>query len=246
MRDKGRTVRIDIPNGRGQLCRAVFRAPVDGSEVVAVIVHAFHAQLDGGAGAFLAESLAEAGIASVRFRYTIDPGPARIVAPLQFSTQIEELLAVARYVRTNLGRPQLLVGHSLDGVSVLAASQHLPETHAIATIGVPADPARVAYLHDVTHASYNDPGDDLVYDALLSHQLVHVKTPYLILHAPEDVHVKIQNALSLFRAAQFPKAFVSLDGCDHYLENRSNARHAGHLIATWARRFLTPVTQPVT
>ncbi|MEM9277222.1 MAG: hypothetical protein AAGA76_01460 [Pseudomonadota bacterium] len=229
--------------------RAKVCTPVRERGTVAVMVHAFRAKADSDAALHLATCLAEAGIASLRFSFTDDTDRRGVKDPLQFSDNIEELVFMAEYARGNLGVPRLLIGHSLDGVAVLAASQHIPEIVAIATIGVPADPAGVAHLYDPDSASGNL-YMDTVHDTLLSSQLTHIKKPYLILHAPEDGLVAIRHGINLFHAAQFPKAFVSLDGCDHSLKEPRDARYAGRVIARWAERFIFPeslsASEPVT
>jgi putative redox protein len=66
----------------------------------------------------------------------------------------------------------------------------------------------------------------------------------LILHAPLDRTVGVENAALLFAAAKHPKSFVSLDGADHLLSNRADALYAADVIAAWASRYLeTPAAE---
>jgi putative redox protein len=60
----------------------------------------------------------------------------------------------------------------------------------------------------------------------------------LVLHAPHDAVVGIDNAAKIFTAAKHPKSFVTLDGADHLLTRREDAEYAARVIATWASRYL--------
>jgi putative redox protein len=65
-----------------------------------------------------------------------------------------------------------------------------------------------------------------------------LRRPLLVLHAPGDKVVPIDNARHLFEAALHPKSFVSLDGADHLLTRAADAQYAAGLIAAWAARYL--------
>jgi putative redox protein len=60
----------------------------------------------------------------------------------------------------------------------------------------------------------------------------------LIMHAPLDAIVGIDNASALFGAARHPKSFVSLDDADHLLGRERDARYAGRTLAAWASAYL--------
>jgi len=60
----------------------------------------------------------------------------------------------------------------------------------------------------------------------------------MVLHAPRDDRVGIDNAGRIFEAALHPKSFVALDGADHLLSRPEDAQFAADVIAAWARRYL--------
>lgn len=60
----------------------------------------------------------------------------------------------------------------------------------------------------------------------------------LVLHAPRDATVGIENASEIFLAARHPKSFVSLDGADHLLTQAADADYAAEVIASWSVRYL--------
>ena len=63
----------------------------------------------------------------------------------------------------------------------------------------------------------------------------------LVIHAPRDQTVGIDNAAAIFKAAKHPKSFISLDDADHLLTRPADARYVGEVIASWAERYLDPV-----
>jgi putative redox protein len=60
----------------------------------------------------------------------------------------------------------------------------------------------------------------------------------LVLHAPGDKVVGVDNARRIFERALHPKSFVSLDDADHLLSREVDARYAAGIIAAWAARYL--------
>jgi putative redox protein len=72
----------------------------------------------------------------------------------------------------------------------------------------------------------------------MAERIGRLKKAILILHAPLDGTVGIENAAAIFKAARHPKSFVALDGADHLLSDKQDAVYAGRLIAVWAGRYL--------
>jgi putative redox protein len=62
--------------------------------------------------------------------------------------------------------------------------------------------------------------------------------PLMIMHAPLDPVVGVENASALFLAARHPKSFVSLDGADHLLTRREDAVFVARTLAAWAGRYV--------
>src|SRR5262249_2178413 len=60
----------------------------------------------------------------------------------------------------------------------------------------------------------------------------------LVLHAPPDEGVGIDNASRIFLAARHPKSFVSLDDADHLLSRPQDASYAAGIIAAWVAKYI--------
>jgi putative redox protein len=85
-------------------------------------------------------------------------------------------------------------------------------------------------------------------DDLASHdpatRIAALHRPLLILHAPLDPVVGIEQATSIYMAARHPKSFVSLDTADHLLTNPADAQYAAGIVAAWASRYLPKQPAP--
>src|SRR5690606_5482893 len=157
-----------------------------------------------------------------------------------FSSNVEDLLAAADWLRRNLHAPALLIGHSLGGSAVLAAAGAIPEVRAVATIGAPSDVSHVTGLFREQVPEIEARGEALVQlagrpfrirreflaDAAehnLREKVAAMERALLILHSPVDETVSIGNATGIFVNAKHPKSFISLADADHLLRRRSDA-----------------------
>jgi putative redox protein len=149
----------------------------------------------------------------------------------------------------------LLIGHSLGGAAVLAAAHRVPEATAVVTIAAPSDVAHVLHHFNAKLADIERDGvaevtlagrsftirKDFVEDAkgqALKERIASLRKALLVMHAPTDQTVGIENATAIFTAAGHPKSFVSLDRADHLLSNPGDAAYAAEVIAAWASRYL--------
>lgn len=249
------TERFDFPNTDGHLLTAVLQRPSGQVRDYALFAHCFTCSKDSRAARWIAESLAARGIAVLRFDFTGLGSSEGEFANTDFSSNVGDLVAAADHLRSTHRAPALLIGHSLGGAAVLAAASRIPESRAVATIGAPSDPAHVTNLfadriEDIrshgecevelggrTFRVRRDFLDDVAEQRLLD-DVTAIGKALLILHAPTDQIVSVDNAASIFTAARHPKSFVSLDDADHLLSRRRDAGYAGEVIAAWSQRYL--------
>lgn len=229
--------------------------PVTKPRAFAIFAHCFTCGKDSSAAVRVSRALAAEGVAVLRFDFT---GLGRSDGSFEdsnFSTNVSDLLAAASYLRETFEAPSLLVGHSLGGAAVLATAAAIPEARAVAVIGAPAEIAHVAHRLGEHAATIEAEGraevklggraltitrqflDDLGTHDLLA-LVAKLRRPLLVLHAPRDDTVGVENASQIFLAAKHPKSFVSLDDADHLLSRAVDAQYAAHLIAAWAARYL--------
>ena len=222
----------------------------------AVFAHCFTCSKDIKAAGRISRALAERGIAVLRFDFTGIGESEGDFAETDFSSNLDDLVAAADFLRREREAPRLLVGHSLGGAAVLVASTRILEVSAVATLAAPSDTehlrdtlVRLSPDLEARGEAEVDLGggrpfrirkellDDLSEDHL-QQILGDLGKPLLLFHSPLDRTVPIQHAERLFLAAKHPKSFVSLDKADHLLSDEQDARHAGEVLAAWARRYL--------
>jgi uncharacterized OsmC-like protein/alpha/beta superfamily hydrolase len=249
------STRVDFPGSQGALLAARLDTPEQAPRAWAVFAHCFTCSKDTKAAAYIAQALVEAGYGVLRFDFTGLGGSGGDFANTHFSSNVDDLVAAADWLRAHHGEPAVLVGHSLGGAAVLAATHRIPQAKAVATIGAPFDPAHVAHqfgddlklveMHgEATVTLAGRPFvirraflDDLAGQPQAD-RIRGLRRPLMVLHAPRDSVVDVENARAIFEAAVHPKSFVSLDGADHLLNREADARFAAGVIAAWASRYL--------
>ncbi len=250
-----RRQRIEFRNRDGVSLAAALEVPDREPRAYALFAHCFTCGKDIAAAARIARALAAEGFAVLRFDFTGLGGSEGDFANSNFASNVDDLLAAADFLRENHAAPSLLIGHSLGGTAVLAAAPEIPEVRAVACIGAPSSPAHLARHLESDAEKIATTGeatvqlwgrdfrikkqflDDLQQHPLLE-RLPRLRKALLIMHAPLDNVVGIDEAAQIFTAAKHPKSFVSLDGADHVLSRLEDAQYAAQTIATWAARYL--------
>jgi uncharacterized OsmC-like protein/alpha/beta superfamily hydrolase len=245
---------ITFPGAFGTALAARLDAPDGPPLAYAVFAHCFTCSKESKAAATISAALAELGFAVLRFDFTGLGGSEGDFANTNFSSNVEDLVAAADYLRREHRAPALLVGHSLGGTAVLLAAARIPEAAAVATLGSPFEPEHVLGLIKNSVGKIESEGDAQVD---IAGRVFRIKRQFLddlraqkvgaavarlgkalmVMHSPRDAIVDIDNASKIFLAARHPKSFVSLDPADHLLLNRADARYAGQLLAAWASRY---------
>ncbi len=233
--------RLDLPDG-----------PLRGT---AILAHCFTCSKDIPAARRIAGRLAAMGIAVLRFDFTGLGHSGGEFANTTFTSNATDLVAAADYLAGRGMAPGLLIGHSLGGAAALKAAGRMPSVRAVVTIGAPFDPEHVTHnfadaLDDIREtgtASVNLGGrpvtigrafvEDVAAEKLAP-AIAGLKRALLILHAPRDAVVGIDNATRIFLAAKHPKSFVTLGDADHLISKPADAEYAANVIAAWAGRYL--------
>lgn len=203
----------------------------------------------------ISQRLNEDGIAVLRFDFTGLGESEGDFAETGFSTNVEDLVAVADYMREQYAAPQILIGHSLGGAAVLQAAHRIPEAAAVVTIAAPYEPEHLKELIGVDESDLATQERVTVHiggqpfpitrqfladleEARMEEAIRTLDRPLLVLHSPLDMVVGIDHAAKIFMAAKHPKSFVSLDKADHLLSEADDSVYAGRLIAAWASKYI--------
>src|SRR3990167_6007790 len=221
----------------------------------ALFAHCFSCSKDIRAAREIARSLRGAGFAVLRFDFTGLGASEGDFADTNFSSSVDDLVSAADYLRREFSAPAILIGHSLGGAAAIVAAGKIPEIKGVAVIGAPAEAAHVAHQFGARRDEIIREGAasvplagraftirkqflDDVEGADVLGAAASLARPLLILHAPLDQTVGVDNASRLFMAARHPKSFVSLYDADHLLSNPADARYAAMIIAAWASRYV--------
>lgn len=233
--------RLDLPEGP-HLATALF-------------AHCFTCSKDIPAARRIAQRLAAMGIAVLRFDFTGLGHSAGEFRNTTFSSNVADLRLAAEALAARGMAPSLLIGHSLGGAAVLKAVRSIPGVKAVATIGAPFDPGHVTHNFAEALETIAVQGEaevqlggrpfrirkafvEDVTAEKLAPEIAAMKAALLVLHAPLDAQVGIENATQIFAAAKHPKSFVTLDDSDHLITRAADADYAAEVIAAWVGRYL--------
>jgi putative redox protein len=258
------TERITFPGHSGDTLSARLDLPDGPHLATALFAHCFTCSKDIPAARRIAARLASMGIAVLRFDFTGLGHSKGEFANTTFTSNVDDLHAAAAYLTDRGMAPDLLIGHSLGGAAVLRAAGDMPGIKAVVTIGAPYDPEHVTHnfsdalddIKTVGRATVDlggrpfTIGKGFVEDVkaqMLGPVIKGLKAALLVMHAPRDSVVGIDNATNIFAAARHPKSFVTLDDADHLITQTRDAEYAADVIAAWAGRYLklTPPAPPI-
>jgi uncharacterized OsmC-like protein/fermentation-respiration switch protein FrsA (DUF1100 family) len=248
-------IRASFKGSAGSELSARLDLPAGPVRAFAVFAHCFTCTKDIFAARRIASTLAAAGVGVLRFDFTGLGSSEGEFANTNFSSNVEDLVRSAAYLRDNYSAPAILIGHSLGGAAVLAAAHDIPEARAVVTIGAPADVAHVLKNFGSSLEEVRDKGEaevmlsgrqfrirrSFIADAeqhRLADRISSLGKALLVMHAPRDAVVSIEHASKIFLAARHPKSFVSLDDADHLLTNAGAAAYAARVIDAWASKYI--------
>jgi len=249
------TERFQFASTEGHKLAAALDLPDRKPLAYALFAHCFTCGKDVLAAKRIAVALATRGIAVLRFDFTGLGSSEGDFANSTFSSNVADLVRAADHLRESRSAPALLIGHSLGGAAILAAAASIPEAKAVVTIAAPSDPAHVTGLfsdriEDIRKAGKAEVSlagrpftikreflDDIAEQGLTT-RLANLHKALLVMHAPTDDTVGIDNATRIFVAAKHPKSFVSLAGADHLLSEKRDSSYVADVIAAWSSRYV--------
>lgn len=223
---------FDFVGSQGETLAGRLHLPEEKALGSILFAHCFSCSKDLSIQTRLANGLAEAGYAVLRFDFTGLGESGGDFADTTLSANVSDLTrAAAALIAEGFG-PCGMVGHSLGGAAAILAAQRIKTVRSLATIAAPSVAAHVSHL-------FGDRWDDLLSGTpvevaigpraltinpsfatdLNDHDLrsaaFGLNRPYAIFHAEDDTVVGIDNAEALFEGAQEPKRLIRLAEGDH-------------------------------
>jgi len=223
-----KTISSSFHNSRGQTLEGRLEMPVSRKpKAYGIFAHCFTCTKNIRAATAISRALASKGIAVLRFDFSGLGGSEGDFAESTFSSDIEDIVSAASFLRENYEAPQILVGHSLGGAAVLHAASSLPEVAAVSTIGAPFDPDHVTHLFESKIEEIKKSGaaqvdlagrtftvtDEFLEDLKKRDPKKTIKElgkALLVMHSPRDTTVDIENAAKIYSNAKHPKSFITL------------------------------------
>ena len=247
-------LKVEFSGSDGVQLIGLLEQPDTKPSAFVLFAHCFTCGKDIASASRVSRALVARGYAVLRFDFTGIGGSDGDFANTNFSSNVQDLLAAADYLRSNWQAPKLLIGHSLGGTAVLKAAELIAESTAVVTIGAPADASHVVkqFACDIDAiektgvAEVNLAGrpftikkqflEDIAAQSM--EHLGDLNKALLVLHSPTDTTVSINQAEQIYKAAKHPKSFISLDNADHLLSKQPDAEYVAQTIAAWAGRYV--------
>lgn len=247
--------RVRFPSASGEMLAGLVDLPEGEVRGWGVFAHGFTLGKDFVASSRLCKQLAAEGVGMLRFDNLGLGDSEGDWGDGSFSHKVADTIRAVEFMNES-GRPvELLVGHSFGGAAVLAAARRVDGVRAVATIGAPAEPGHAEQQYDALVGRVLAEGEaewlvggkaltlkrhfvEDVRAADLTDCIRSLAMPLLVMHSPGDETVDISNAGEIFRTARHPRSFVSLEGSDHLLTARGQARRAARIISAWADQYL--------
>jgi putative redox protein len=248
--------KLSFESTSGQQLAARLGLPDDREPVAyALFAHCFTCNKNYKAMANISRAMAERGIGVLRFDFTGLGESEGDFAETDFSSNVADLVAAAHFLESEYQAPKILVGHSLGGSAALQAAGRIASCRAVVTIAAPSETGHLAHLlrsraeeiEATGQAQVNVGGrtftikKQLLDDLERTHMRATIRDldrALLVCHSPQDRTVAVENAIHIFEAASYPKAFLSLDGADHLLSEERDSLYLGSVIVAWAERYL--------
>ncbi|WP_347330384.1 bifunctional alpha/beta hydrolase/OsmC family protein [Marinimicrobium locisalis] len=248
--------KVEFTNRAGHTLAGALELPESGApKAFGLFAHCFTCGKDVIAATRIARSLADQGIAVLRFDFTGLGGSDGDFANTTFTSNVSDLESAAEFLGREYQAPKLLIGHSLGGAAALVAAKRIDTIEALVTIAAPATPQHVEHLFadqacDIRRdgqAEVNiggrpfELGADLLEDLKLwpvEKTVGDLRKPILIFHSPADQTVNVSEAAKIYQAAKHPKSYISLDDADHLLSRREDAEYVALTLTAWASRYL--------
>ena len=247
--------RVWFPSSSGPVLAGLVDPPEGPTRGWGVFSHGFTLGKDCPAASRICKQLASEGIGMLRFDNLGLGDSQGDWGDGSFSHKVGDTAQAARFMNESGREVRLLVGHSFGGAAVIAAAHEVDSVRAVASVGAPYDPGHVEHTYDALveriladgEAAFLIGGRALtlrrhfiedVRAADLREQIRTLHRALLVLHSPTDNTVGIDNASEIFQAARHPRSFVSLEGADHLLTGRNQAKRAARIISAWADPYL--------
>lgn len=246
---------VVFESSSGPLLAGLVDLPVGELRGWGVFAHGFTLGKASPAASRICRQLASEGIGMLRFDNLGLGDSEGDWGDGSFSNKVQDTARAVRFMQST-GRPvRLLVGHSFGGAAVMAAAHLVDDVRAVVSIGAPYEPSHVEHNYDALVDRIMSDGEapfliggraltlrrhfiEDVRATDLNERIRSLRRALLVMHSPTDNTVGVANASKIFQAARHPRSFVSLEGADHLLTGKNQAKRAARIVSAWADPYL--------
>ena len=137
---------IQFQNQNGFTLSGKIELPITKTKAFAILAHCFTGNKSLGVVRHICRGLNMEGIAVLRFDFTGLGDSEGDFTDTTFTSNVEDIVAAADYLKENYEPARILIGHSLGGAAVIFAAGRISSVRAITTIGAPSQPEHVLHL----------------------------------------------------------------------------------------------------
>ena len=167
-----------------------------------------------------------------------------------FTTNVEDLLSVYRYISDNFKTPKYLFGHSLGSLVSIKASNLLDSIDGVITVGSPSNFNNLIdlfshyenELNKNSQVSINLAGRSIdiglkflkdLRDSSAMDIIEDFNKSILIFHSNSDMTVPYKDGLNLFNSINSDKSFITLNNTDHLANKVEDSDYISGILSLW-------------
>lgn len=245
-----RTIKLSVPGTSGIL-DARLDIP-DKHEPLAYLImcHCFTCTKETITTSRTSRGLAQNGYAVLRFDFTGLGGSEGSFADTNFTSMVDDVIHTTRYLEQHYQPATAMLGHSMGGTAVLAASSKLPLCKTIITIASPSKPSHVLHHFgkamptlesgfdaEITVAGIQYPvkpqfiRDVRQYD--MNKQMQAYNKPVMAIRAGKDTLVHPQDAEDILAYTSGEHSLLDIEHADHLFSDRTDVDYMILQISNW-------------
>ena len=221
-----------------------------------IFCHCFTCSKDITAAFVISKQLAYHNIAMLRFDFTGIGESSGDFSSSSISQNIDDILSADRFLKTHYQAADLLIGHSLGGLTSLYAAQQLNNLKGIITLNAPYTTKQIIERLDQTQkevihkgfGTFNIMGKKYTVNMTFLEDakqyfdltVTHLPAPLLHLHAINDDIVPFHHAAIIMNTIQSPTQLTPMPNANHMLNNREHCITIADYITQWYKVLTTP------
>ncbi|HCU06248.1 MAG TPA: hypothetical protein DIC42_01500, partial [Holosporales bacterium] len=248
------TKKVTFKNSEGHTLHGRLNLP-ENPIAFGIFCHCFTCSKDITAAFVISKQLANNGIAMLRFDFTGIGESSGDFSASSMSHNIDDVLSANHFLKAHYQEADLLIGHSLGGLTSLYASQKLNNLKGIVTLNAPYTTKQTVGrfdqpLADVTHRGFGNldvmgkkykVNMTFLEDAKKYFDLTvtELPAPLLNLHAINDDVIPFHHAAIIMNTIQSPTQLGPMPSANHILNNREHCIKIADYITQWYKTLKT-------